>query len=120
MRPAQAKMADKRLSIEIAAMRQSLWREPGQETGNPAYEDKMPEIRTDYVRWVDTDVMIADPLTKAMDPSKMQTALDSNFWDLSQPIESVIKKRAKQLSRRKTQDPELEDVESATDNALMA
>ena len=43
-----------------------------------------------------------DPLTKVMDPVKLLAALDSNTWSLKQPIESIIKKRAKQLQRRKT------------------
>ena len=53
------------------------------------------------MRWIDTDVMIADPFTKAMEPDKLVAALDSNLWDIEQPIESVIKKKAKQLARRK-------------------
>ena len=52
--------------------------------------------------WVDTDVMLADPLTKKMDAKKMWDALDSNYWDMKQPIESLRKKRLKQEQRRKT------------------
>jgi hypothetical protein len=46
--------------------------------------------------------MIADPLTKVVDPVKLLDALDTNRRSLKQPIESIIKKRAKQLQRRKT------------------
>ena len=53
--------------------------------------------------------MIADPLTKAMDSSKLVEALTNNFWDFNQPIESVLKKRAKQLQRRKTKDVDTTD-----------
>ena len=70
--------------------------------GDPWLDDEMPELVTDYVRWVDTDVMIADPMTKVMEPDKLQEALDSNYWNFEQPIESVLKKRAKQLKRKKT------------------
>jgi hypothetical protein len=51
--------------------------------------------------------MMADPFTKVIDPAKLQAALDTNTWDLRQPTESVVKKRAKQLQRRKTAAPDL-------------
>jgi hypothetical protein len=104
LRPTMAKIADKRLSIKIASLRQSLWRKSGTDVGDPLGEDSRPDDATDYVRWIDTDVMIADPLTKAMDSSKLVEALTNNFWDFNQPVESALKKRAKQLQRRKTKD----------------
>ena len=105
VRPTMNKMTDKRLSIKIASMRQSLWRSPGEAVGDPTVSDAPPTTPTDVVRWIDTDVMIADPLTKVMSPDKLVTAMQSNYWDTSQPIESVVKKRAKQLARRKTPIP---------------
>ena len=108
--PTMNKMTDKRLSIEIASMRQDLWRMPGQKAGNSYVQDERPKYPTDDIRWIDTDVMLADPLTKVMEPVKLLEALESNFWDTQQPLESVIKKRAKQLARRKTVDPPPEDV----------
>ena len=48
--------------------------------------------------------MVADPLTKTMEPVKLVEMLDTNAWDISQPIEAVLKKRAKQAARRKAQD----------------
>ena len=96
-----AKPADKRLSIELASMRQSLWRSPGEEEGDPFLRDERPKIVTDNIRWIDTSVMIADPLTKIMDPVKLIEALDNNRWNIEQPINSVIVKKAKQLQRRK-------------------
>ena len=110
-RPVMAKVSDKRLGIEIAALRQSLWRKPGQRAGEPHVEDEKPSDATDVVRWIDTDVMLADPLTKAMEADKLMTALRTNSWDLTQPIESVIKKKAKQLARRKTK-PEGENSDN--------
>eukprot|EP00971_Amphidinium_carterae_P352490 6492618-Amphidinium_carterae.1 len=103
-RPVMAKMADKRLAIEVASLRQNLWRIPGDPKGDPYLEDERPSNATDLVFWIDTDVMIADPLTKAMDPSKLLEALRTNHLDLNQPHESVQKKRAKQLARRKNKD----------------
>ena len=97
-------MSDKRLSIEIASLRQNLWREPGEVVGMPALKDEVPEDATDLVRWIDTDVMVADPLTKTMEPVKLVEMLDTNAWNIAQPIEAVLKKRAKQAARRKAQD----------------
>ena len=101
MNPKCQKHSDKRLSIEIAALRQSLWRRKGEAKGDPQYEDTVPNNPTDKIRWIDTDVMIADPLTKLMESTKLSEAIETNWLDTSQPIDSVIKKRAKQLQRRK-------------------
>ena len=105
--PKCAKHSDKRLSIEIASLRQDLWRQKGQETGDPFEEDYKPKDAdlTDKVRWIDTDVMVADPLTKVMEPVKLVHVLETNELDVEQPLDSVLKKRAKQLQRRKG-DPE--------------
>jgi hypothetical protein len=113
-----SKISDKRLGIEMAAMRQSLWRKAGDDIGDPVYEDKRPgkHEATDYCRWVDTDVMLADCLTKVMEPTKLIEALDSNYWDCTQPLDSIAKKKAKQLQRRKTVDEEpAEDEPSQTE-----
>jgi hypothetical protein len=101
VRPTMAKIADKRLAIEVASMRQSLWRTPGEKESDSLFVDSIPADATDKVRWIDTEVMIADPLTKKMQPDKLQEALDTCVWDLAQPISSVVKKRAKQLHRRR-------------------
>ena len=95
--------SDKRLSIEIAALRQSLWRMKGQNSGGPLYEDDRPkeEELTDQIRWIDTDTMLVDPMTKIMDPVKLLTAMETNVLAVEQPLDSIIKKRAKQLQRRK-------------------
>ena len=105
--PKCAKHSDKRLSIEIASLRQDLWRQKGQETGDPFEEDYKPKDvdLTDKVRWIDTDVMVADPLTKVMEPVKLVHVLETNELDVEQPLDSVLKKRAKQLQKRKG-DPE--------------
>ena len=69
------------------------------------------------MRWIDTDVMIADPLTKAMEADKLMAALDSNHWDIEQLIESVIKKKAKQLARLKMKADEQEaEAEANSDD----
>ena len=83
--------------------------------GDPRLSDNRPsdEEATDKVRWIDTDVMIADPLTKIMSAEKLNEAMDSNTWDFEQPIESIMKKRQKQKQRRKTPAAEDDTVEAA-------
>ena len=86
--------------------------------------DEVPTDTTDKVRWIDTDCMLADPLTKVMEPWKLDEALESNYWSVKQPIESILKKRAKQLQRRKTKDadkaPEEEEEELIPDEQYNA
>ena len=78
-----AKTTDKRLGIELSALRQNLWRQPGETVGNPTVLDDLPTDATDTVRWIDTDVMVADPLTKSMEPIKLIDMLDANWWDIT-------------------------------------
>ena len=117
-RPVMNKIADKKLGIELASMRQSLWRKKGEKIGETDADD-LPTIgeATDIVYWVDTDVMIADCLTKLMNPEKLIEAIETNYWDLRQPIASLQKKRHKQQQRRKKvekhSDDEAADDESA-------
>ena len=57
---------------------------------------------TDDIRWTDTDVMVADPLTTVMESTKLVACFTTNYLNIEQPIEFVIKKRAKQLQGRQT------------------
>ena len=101
--PKCAEHSDKRLSIEIASLRQDLWRKKGDETGDLYEEDCKPKDKdlADKVRWIDTDVMVADPLTTLMEPTKLVHVLETNALDIEHPLDSILKKRAKQLQRRK-------------------
>ena len=54
--------------------------------------------------------MIADPMTKVMEPTKLVEVLKTNMLDVEQPLESVVKKRAKQLQRRSTKKEEDDDL----------
>ena len=92
-RPVMGKITDKRLGIELTAMRQSIWRRKGERVGETDM-DTMPtkDDATDIVYWVDTDVMLADALTKMMGPEKLVEALEVNYWDVKQPIASLAKK----------------------------
>ena len=55
------RIADKQLSIELAGIRQSIWRARGDKIGISAIKDELPllENATDTVRWIDTDEVIA-------------------------------------------------------------
>ena len=101
LRPVLGRITDKRLSIELAGLRQSIWRTRGDRIGISAIADELPTLEnaTDVVRWIDTDVMIADCLTKLMDATKLMESLN-NYWSCKQPIESLMKKRTKQAQRR--------------------
>ena len=108
----------KRLEIEFSILRQHLWRTKGQAVGDPTWEDNIPDQKdaTDVIKWIDTDCMLCDPLTKAMSTLKMCEALDTNTWDIRQPVDSILKKRLKQIGRRKTP-VDNEDIRDLTEDA---
>ena len=84
MKPSLGKSSDKRLGIEIAALRQQLWRKPGDTDLDLRVRDKRPTECTDMIRWIDTRSMLADPLTKDMRDDYLQNVLDTNEWDFEQ------------------------------------
>ena len=102
VRSVLGKHASKRLGMELASMRQALWRRRGEAIGDSADLDERPgpDDRTDHVRWIDTDIMPCDPLTKVMQPDKLMAILETNRWDTDQPLESLQKKRRKQEQRQ--------------------
>ena len=62
-------------------------------------DEKRPVETTDSIRWIDTDIVLADPLTKSMTSDKLTKALRTNKWNLAQPVESLQKKRIRQSQR---------------------
>ena len=72
---------------ELASLRQNLWRTKGEAIGDSRLCDTLPVDATDTVRWIDTDVMIADPLTKLMDPAKLIHVMRTGTYDIAQPID---------------------------------
>ena len=113
-RPALGRIADKRLAIEVAALRQSLWRWPGNILGTDFLEDGRPpkEKAADVVRWIDTDIMICDPLTKAMSSEKLYAALDTNCWDLKQQLEAIYEGGCEEVLEQANTDIETEMIEA--------
>ena len=62
----QGVVADKRLAIDLTALRQDLWRAPGTECGEPNVQESIPSECTDQLWWISTKDMISDGLTKHM------------------------------------------------------
>ena len=101
VRPTMGKPTDKRLGITIASLRQAIWRRRGEAIGAPMVTDTLPSSSdaTDICRWVDTECLLADALTKQVSPEKLVAAINTNVWNLEQPIESIVRKRDKQRQR---------------------
>jgi len=70
LNPTFARCSDKRLSIDMAAMRQLIWLDDNDEP-----RDSLDETCSDMLRCIDTTAMIADCLTKAMKPRRLIDAL---------------------------------------------
>ena len=120
VRPTMGKPSDKRLGITIASLRQSIWRRRGEAIDAPMVTDTLPNSSdaTDVCRWVDTDCMLADALTKQMSPEKLETAINTNTWSLKQPIESIVRKRDKQRQRIASRDQQKEKKEQQVQRQL--
>jgi Reverse transcriptase (RNA-dependent DNA polymerase) len=88
--------ADKRLSVEIAALRQMLWLAP-----DGSLRERLSAQDQDVVRWIDTSTMIADCLTKRMDPQRLMHTLKTGVLDLTPTDSSILQKMKKQKGRQK-------------------
>ena len=67
---------NKRLAIDLKALRQYIWERNG---------DRTLEVDCscgDYPRWIDTSVMLADPLTKAMKTDRLDETLRTGRFNL--------------------------------------
>ena len=64
--------------------------------------EKLPLSPSDIIRWIDTLVMVADCLTKAMRDDYLTNVLDSNIRDFMQTEEAkAIKSRKSEQRSRK-------------------
>ena len=75
LQPGLHTVADKRLAIDISAMRQVVWRKGGEAVGDPLLTDAPPPDGTTKVLWIDTLTMLADGLTKRMKSSQLELAM---------------------------------------------
>ena len=64
LNPAAGSVADKRLAIDLCALRQELWRGHGQTVGDPLGSDRISENASTQVVCTTTNRMVADCLTK--------------------------------------------------------
>ena len=92
--PTFTKCSDKRLSIDLAALRQMVWLTPDGEL-----RQKIGSDQPDMVRWIDTSCMVADCLTKRMRSDRLSGCLRSCWLDLIPTDESVLCKMKKQKGR---------------------
>eukprot|EP00439_Symbiodinium_sp_Y106_P074763 s2539_g14.t1 len=93
--PKCSKHSDKRLSIEIASLRQDLWRKKGEEAGDPYEEDYRPsdEFLTDTVRpWlVDFDLCLgASVLVGACGEAFARDQMDHFRIGFKQPPQTEV------------------------------
>ena len=92
--PTFTKCSDKRLSIDLAALRQMVWLTPDGEL-----REKIGSDQPDMVRWIDASCMVADCLTKRMRSDRLSECLRSCWLDLIPTDESVLCKMKKQQGR---------------------
>ena len=85
---------NKRLAIDLKALRQYIWERNG---------DRTLEVDCscgDYPRWIDTSVMLADPLTKAMKTDRLDETLRTGRFDLRPTAESLMIKERNRAAAR--------------------
>ena len=92
--PTFTKCSDKRLSIDLAVLRQMVWLTPDGDL-----REKIGSDQPDMVRWIDTSCMVADCLTKRMRSDRLSGCLRSCWLDLIPTDESVLCKMKKQKGR---------------------
>lgn len=76
-------VGDKRLAIDLSAIRQITWRLQGEEYGDPLLTDRVPSSATTRLIWTSTDKMPADCLTKAMKPGALTGVMNGASCDLT-------------------------------------
>ena len=89
---------NKRLAIDLKALRQFIWERSGERTL------EVDCSCGDYPRWIDTSVMLADPLTKAMKSDRLQQTLKTGLFDLRPTEESLMIKEKNRACRKAAKD----------------
>ncbi len=87
---------DKRTELDLEDLRQLLWED---EHGNP--KDSMETDQRDKVKWIDTSAMVADPLTKSMNDSRLHEMLMTGIFSQEATPQPQIAKMMKQNGRKK-------------------
>ena len=87
---------NKRLAIDLMALRQQIWERDGERTL------EIDHSCGDYPRWIDTSVMLADPLTKAMSAERLVETMMTGRFDMRPTEESLMIKAKNRASRKKS------------------
>ena len=85
---------DKRLGIDLMALRQDVWDQGG------ACTQFIDHSIGEYPRWIDPSTMIADPLTKAMVREPLLRTFTTGEMDLRPTAESSMIKERNRQSRK--------------------
>ena len=85
---------NKRLGIDLMALRQQVWERMGERTF------EVDTSSGDYPRWIDTSVMLADPLTKAMTPDRLINTMMTGVFDMRATAESLMIKEKNRKARQ--------------------
>ena len=85
---------NKRLAIDLMGLRQQIWERNGERTL------EIDHSCGDYPRWIDTSVMLADPLTKAMSSERLDATMATGHWDLRPTAESLMIKEKNRALRK--------------------
>ena len=88
-------IANKRLAIDLMALRQQIWERDGERTL------EVDHSCGDYPRWIDTSVMLADPLTKSMVSDTLANTMMTGQWSMRPTAESLMIKEKNRASRKK-------------------
>ena len=94
-------VSDKRLSIDLIALRQIIW-----QTDEPEMREHLSLVQPDIIRWIDTSAMLCDCLAKSMKADTLIKAMRDGVLNLAATDASIIQKMKKQKHRRATEDEE--------------
>ena len=96
--PKVASIQNKRLAIDLMALRQLVWERSGER------KQYIDHSSGDYPRWIDTSTMIADPLTKAMNCERLEKTLSTGQLDLRPTAESLMVKEKNRKLRKEAKE----------------
>jgi hypothetical protein len=98
------KVTDKRVAIDLGALRQDLW------TFNDVEQEQLDDQKFhDKIRWIDTSTMIVDCMTKAMKSDDLVRSLKEGVVDLTPTDVSLSRKAKKRAKPTKSEDRSQDD-----------
>ena len=95
-----SQVSDKRLALDLSALRQMVWRQDGELTGDPLLTDRIPPGATTRLHWLPTTKMAADCLTKSMKPGILTDLMRGKEMDCTdERTNDDDKKESEQLKK---------------------